>query len=222
MSNEFTVAQRHFAERGTTSFRPARRRAFWPEKPTLQTTIIRERRRASRLPSVPSALRGLDPRHALPMFWATIGASPESASASMRTRDHTLPRHRARPRSQRDQAWARIGDSAAQILDSLDSLSPRGRRKAVRRLFAAADFLERTVDTFGLASLNLQATWAVLGSAIRRRTRASHGRHPARMTRRQRCIKAPDLMPPSDPGSRPPERSGCLRTRPGSEGPSLQ
>jgi hypothetical protein len=104
MSNEFTVAQRHFAERGTASFRPARRRAFWPEKPTLQTTIIRERRRASRLPSVPSALRGRDPRHALPMFWATIGASPESASASMRTRDQTLQRHRARPRSQRDQA----------------------------------------------------------------------------------------------------------------------
>ena len=43
--------------------------------PTLRSGILRERRRASRLPSVPSALRGLDPRHALPMFWDTIGAS---------------------------------------------------------------------------------------------------------------------------------------------------
>jgi hypothetical protein len=34
--------------------------------PTLRAVILRERWRASRLPSVPSALRGLDPCHALP------------------------------------------------------------------------------------------------------------------------------------------------------------
>ena len=44
-------------------------------RPTLRTVILRERWRASRLPSVPSALRGLDPRHALPIVWAFIGAS---------------------------------------------------------------------------------------------------------------------------------------------------
>ena len=43
--------------------------------PTLRPWIVRKRSRASRLPSVPSALRGLDPRHALPWSLATIGAS---------------------------------------------------------------------------------------------------------------------------------------------------
>lgn len=37
--------------------------------------ILQERLRASRLPSVPSALCGLDPRHALPMISAFIEAS---------------------------------------------------------------------------------------------------------------------------------------------------
>ncbi len=37
--------------------------------PTLRIEILRERWRASRLPSLCSALRGLDPHHALPMFW---------------------------------------------------------------------------------------------------------------------------------------------------------
>ena len=37
--------------------------------PTLRIEIVRERWRASRLPSLRSALRGLDPRHALPKSW---------------------------------------------------------------------------------------------------------------------------------------------------------
>jgi hypothetical protein len=36
---------------------------------TLRNEIVRERWCASRLPSLRSALRGLDPHHALPMFW---------------------------------------------------------------------------------------------------------------------------------------------------------
>jgi hypothetical protein len=37
--------------------------------------------------------------------------------------------------------------SEKQILESLDRLSPRGRREAVLRLVAGAALLERTVDT---------------------------------------------------------------------------
>jgi hypothetical protein len=37
--------------------------------PTLRIEILRERWRASRLPSQGSALRGLDPHHALPESW---------------------------------------------------------------------------------------------------------------------------------------------------------
>jgi hypothetical protein len=44
-------------------------------RPTLRLSILRERWRASRLPSLRSALRGLDPRHALPTVSAFIGAS---------------------------------------------------------------------------------------------------------------------------------------------------
>jgi len=43
--------------------------------PTLLMFILRERWHASRLPSLRSALRGLDPRHALPILYAFIGAS---------------------------------------------------------------------------------------------------------------------------------------------------
>jgi len=66
----------------------AEKRTNVPEEPAH---FCRERRRsdvglfgspwrASRLPSVPSALCGLDPRHALPDDLALIGASPESAT----------------------------------------------------------------------------------------------------------------------------------------------
>ncbi len=48
---------------------PAQSWPLLPGTPTLRSGIVRERRRASRLPSVPSALRGLDPRHALPVVW---------------------------------------------------------------------------------------------------------------------------------------------------------
>ena len=44
----------------------------------VPTTILRERWRASRLPSVPSALRGLDARQPLPLL-ALIGASGSAA-----------------------------------------------------------------------------------------------------------------------------------------------
>jgi hypothetical protein len=44
-------------------------------EPTLRLPILREQWRASRLPSLRSALRGLDPRHALPIVSAFIGAS---------------------------------------------------------------------------------------------------------------------------------------------------
>lgn len=37
--------------------------------------------------------------------------------------------------------------SEEQILDSLDRLSPKGRREAVLRLVAGASTLDRTVDT---------------------------------------------------------------------------
>lgn len=47
---------------------------------TLRMSLFESASRASRLPYVPSALRGLDPRLALPMVRATVGASAEQAS----------------------------------------------------------------------------------------------------------------------------------------------
>lgn len=41
-----------------------------------------------------------------------------------------------------------IDTSDKQILDSLDRLSPRGRREAVLRLVAGASTLDRTVERF--------------------------------------------------------------------------
>ena len=41
----------------------------------------------------------------------------------------------------------RTEPSEKQILDSLDRLSPRGRREAVLRLVAGASILDRTVET---------------------------------------------------------------------------
>lgn len=41
-----------------------------------------------------------------------------------------------------------IDTSDKQILDSLDRLSPRGRREAVLRLVAGASALDRTVEHF--------------------------------------------------------------------------
>lgn len=41
-----------------------------------------------------------------------------------------------------------IDTSDKQILDSLDRLSPRGRREAVLRLVAGASALDRTVERF--------------------------------------------------------------------------
>ena len=41
-----------------------------------------------------------------------------------------------------------IDTSDKQILDSLDRLSPRGRREAVLRLVAGASILDRTVERF--------------------------------------------------------------------------
>lgn len=41
-----------------------------------------------------------------------------------------------------------IDPSDKQILDSLDRLSPRGRREAVLRLVAGASALDRTVERF--------------------------------------------------------------------------
>jgi len=79
--------QRSAAERATTSRRagplraawdapicPARKRPFPAGNADAPNGILQERSRASRLPSVPSALCGLDPRHALPMISAFIGA----------------------------------------------------------------------------------------------------------------------------------------------------
>lgn len=40
-----------------------------------------------------------------------------------------------------------IEPSEKQILDSLERLSPKGRREAVLRLVAGASILDRTVDT---------------------------------------------------------------------------
>jgi hypothetical protein len=40
-----------------------------------------------------------------------------------------------------------IDTTDKQILDSLDRLSPRGRREAVRRLVAGASTLDRTVES---------------------------------------------------------------------------
>jgi hypothetical protein len=48
--------------------------------------------------------------------------------------------------SSREQAvpWIEVSDE--QILKSLDSLSPQGRRQAVLRLIAGADVLDRTIE----------------------------------------------------------------------------
>lgn len=61
-----------------------------PPAATLRCRIVRDRRRASRLPSLPSALRGLDPRHAFPSAWAIIGASTSPASNALA--DSIVPR----------------------------------------------------------------------------------------------------------------------------------
>ena len=72
------AGRQHAADRG---MRTARDEAHWVHArpgrgrlsasctPTLRTEIVRERWRASRLPSLRSALRGLDPHHALPVSW---------------------------------------------------------------------------------------------------------------------------------------------------------
>ncbi len=46
----------------------------WDKLPSLRSSIIRDRLGASRLPSLRSALRGLDPPGALPIFMAFVGA----------------------------------------------------------------------------------------------------------------------------------------------------
>jgi hypothetical protein len=52
--------------------------------PTLRTEIVRERWRASRLPSLHSALRGLDPHHASRVL-AFVGASAHLVVRSARS-----------------------------------------------------------------------------------------------------------------------------------------
>ncbi len=69
------------------------------ESANAPTGIVRERRRASRLPSVPSALRGLDPRRALPVLRATIGASAEAATVTDLAGVLATGRRRARRRN---------------------------------------------------------------------------------------------------------------------------
>ncbi len=70
--------------RANTRECPAQSWPLLPGTPTLRSRIVGERRRASRLPSLRSALRGLDPRLALPMVWALIGASTSAASTGHR------------------------------------------------------------------------------------------------------------------------------------------
>jgi hypothetical protein len=84
------------------------------------------------------------------MVWATIGASgeiragPESAvalrpDAGLQWEDRLGGKELNMPE---------IDTSDKQILDSLDRLSPRGRREAVLRLVAGASALDRTVERF--------------------------------------------------------------------------
>jgi hypothetical protein len=72
------AGRQHAADRGMKTARdeahwvharPGRGRLSASCTPTLRTEIVRERWRASRLPSLRSALRGLDPHHALPVSW---------------------------------------------------------------------------------------------------------------------------------------------------------
>jgi hypothetical protein len=78
--------------RANTPERPAQPWPLLPGTPTLRSGIVRERRRASRLPSVPSALRGLDPRHALPLIWQLSERRRSLQSPRMRRpRDLTDP-----------------------------------------------------------------------------------------------------------------------------------
>jgi len=66
-----------------------------------------------------------------------------------------------------------IDVSEKQILDSLERLSPEGRREAVLRLIAGASALETTVDAFGPGIVELArergVDWARLSEDERER-----------------------------------------------------
>jgi hypothetical protein len=67
--------------------------------------------------------------------------------------------------------WIEVSDE--QILKSLDSLSPEGRRQAVLRLIAGANVLDRTIDKFQPRLIELVEerglNWAQLSDEERER-----------------------------------------------------
>lgn len=67
--------------------------------------------------------------------------------------------------------WNEVSDE--QILKSLDSLSPQGRRQAVLRLIAGANVLDRTVESFRPRLVELAKehglNWAQLSDEERER-----------------------------------------------------
>jgi hypothetical protein len=70
-------------------------------RPTLRICILRERWRASRLPSVPSALRGLDPRHAHPLTgnYRSVGECGNLSTDPISRVSQRAPRQDQRSRS---------------------------------------------------------------------------------------------------------------------------
>lgn len=138
--------------------------------PTLRPGIVRERRRASRLPSVPSALRGLDPHHALPLSWATIGASEESAvcyssASSARSKSDVSATH--------DAATTSAGSRTPAARTAICGPSARASVKCSRRMPRASRVTSRATSACR-SPLSIAASAAVsVACSNRRMSRAS-------------------------------------------------